>query len=368
MLSIPLIVTPTFPRIKTTQFQQFNNKKFSSIISYNYYPLKFGNCRDSSFCSTKFSSISRVFLKWIPFNGTSSKLASCIISIYLLVLLALNPETNAQEHSSFLARYACEDVNSYYASIGNLKGKALSRKLNSIIAGHHSLSYKEVWDALKILDAADLDEPKVSSEILFLYRVEIYSGRVVPKRLAGKPEGWNREHLWPRSYGLVHGPSLTDLHNIRPADVNVNSSRGNKYFGECQVGSKRCMKPANKEAASDTETDVKIWAPPTRVRGDIARAVMYMAVRYGFHQPANGPVLRLSDSPSMVKKKMGLLSILLKWNELDPPSREEKLRNERVCRLYQHNRNPFVDHPEYANLIWKQDVLNPQDSSPSLPP
>ncbi|KNA04916.1 hypothetical protein SOVF_195040 [Spinacia oleracea] len=55
-----------------------------------------------------------------------------------------------------------------------------------------------------------------------------------------------------------------------------------------------------------------------------------------------------------VKKKMGLVSILLKWNELDPPSEEEKLRNERICRLYHHNRNPFVDHPEYANLIWTQ--------------
>ena len=61
-----------------------------------------------------------------------------------------------------------------------------------------------------------------------------------------------------------------------------------------------------------------------------------------------------------VKREMGLLSILLKWNELDPPSHEEKLRNERVCRLYQHNRNPFVDHPEFANLIWKQPISTHQ--------
>jgi len=52
-------------------------------------------------------------------------------------------------------------------------------------------------------------------------------------------------------------------------------------------------------------------------------------------------------------REMGLLSILLKWNEVDPPSREEKLRNERICKFYQHNRNPFIDHPEYVNLIWK---------------
>ena len=50
---------------------------------------------------------------------------------------------------------------------------------------------------------------------------------------------------------------------------------------------------------------------------------------------------------------MGLLSALLQWNELDPPSRSEQRRNDRVCSLYQHNRNPFVDHPEYANLVWR---------------
>ncbi|RVW76733.1 Extracellular ribonuclease [Vitis vinifera] len=193
------------------------------------------------------------------------------------------------------------------------------------------------------------------------------------------------EHLWPRSYGLIDHPSLTDLHNIRPADVNVNSSRGNKYYGECGVKSNKCLKPANKEAASDTETDKEKWTPPLQastacadcyilmshseqtwltwslvvvsppgkrnlsfffnhvlVRGDIARALMYMAVGYGFHQPGGGPGLRLSDSPSIRNREMGLLSTLLEWNEIDPPSREEKLRNERICKLYQHNRNPLL--------------------------
>ena len=49
---------------------------------------------------------------------------------------------------------------------------------------------------------------------------------------------------------------------------------------------------------------------------------------------------------------MGLLSSLLSWHTLDPPSASEKLRNDRVCQLYQHNRNPFVDHPEFVPLIW----------------
>lgn len=280
--------------------------------------------------------------------------------------------------------YDCEDVSNYYDSAENLEGKSLKKKLNSIISGHQSLSYREVWKALKILDASDVDNPEASSGMYMLNtascivfctikytlqllpirlptllcRVEVYSLRVVPKSLAGKPEGWNREHLWPRSYGLKDGASLTDIHNIRPADVNVNASRGNKYYGECTGNSAKCLKPANKEAALDTETDKDRWAPPKQHRGDVARALMYMAVCYGFHQPGGGPALRLSDSPKISTGEMGLLSTLLKWNDSDPPSREEKLRNERVCKFYQHNRNPFVDHPEYARLIWRKHFIH----------
>ncbi|BBG92725.1 hypothetical protein Prudu_000543 [Prunus dulcis] len=232
--------------------------------------------------------------------NVSWRWVSQVISFYLFCL-NLVADAVAIDYPSPSFVYACEDVNNYYANADHLEGKSLKKKLNSIIARHQSLSYREVWNALKLLDASDVDNPKASSGI-----VEIYSLRVVPKSLAGKPEGWNREHLWPRSYGLKDGPSLTDLHNIRPADVNVNSSRGNKYYGECDVYSTKCLKPANKEAALDTETDKDRWAPPKQ------------------------------------------------WNEIDPPSREEKLRNERVCRFYQHNRNPFVDHPEYASLIWEE--------------
>ena len=89
------------------------------------------------------------------------------------------------------------------------------------------------------------------------------------------------------------------------------------------------------------------------MRGDVARSLMYMAVSYGSGQKDAAPHLELSDSPSIQRRRMGLLSALLQWNELDPPSRSEQRRNDRVCSLYQHNRNPFVDHPEYANLIWR---------------
>eukprot|EP00897_Mesotaenium_endlicherianum_P003905 jgi/Mesen1/3542/ME000198S02741 len=202
-------------------------------------------------------------------------------------------------------------------------------------------------------------------------RVEIYTRQKVSKELAAKAEGWNREHLWPRSYGLADKtPEFSDLHNLRPADVNVNSSRGNKYFGECSLpGDATCLVPANREAAPDTAANRVLWQPPAEARGDIARALMYMAVRYEGPPSDSSMDLELSDSPVAGQGRMGLLSTLMRWHEADPPSASEKLRNERVCSLFQHNRNPFVDHPEYAPLIWGSPQLATGASSNiTLPP
>ena len=87
---------------------------------------------------------------------------SKIISIYLLC--CLNLVALAQDYPSLsTSSYGCEDVSSYYASVKGLKGKALKKKLHSVISKHQSLSYKEVWDALKFLDAANVDRPQASS-------------------------------------------------------------------------------------------------------------------------------------------------------------------------------------------------------------
>ncbi|KAJ8770193.1 hypothetical protein K2173_011528 [Erythroxylum novogranatense] len=354
---------------KMKSFSKLGVKRESYKVSFVKKP------RDYSFAITSIPTLVQ-----IPISYLWSKTVWRIVTVYLLFLIsgfAVAPAQSAISHP-------CEDVDSYYGGVGLLKGKALKTRLYSIISPHRPLSYKQVWDALSILDAANAYCPEISEDV-----IEIYSLKVVSKRLAGKPEGWNREHLWPRSYGVANWPLLTDIHNIRPADVNVNSSRGNKYYGECHVTSVKCLKPAHKEATLDTETDGQIWAPPVQdfsthqwnvwqcfkksffglgylismeitreanqikpyVRGDIARAIMYMAICYGFHQPG-GRNLYLSDSPNIENREMGLLSSLLRWNEIDTPSWEEKLRNERICKFYQHNRNPFVDHPEYANLIW----------------
>ena len=94
-------------------------------------------------------------------------------------------------------------------------------------------------------------------------------------------DGWNREHVWPKSYGIgTSGDDYTDVHNLRACDWSVNSARGNLFFGECDPSlDSSCSSPAHSEAASDTAANSVLWMPPAAVRGDIARTLFYMEVR-----------------------------------------------------------------------------------------
>ncbi|KAL2612721.1 hypothetical protein R1flu_024413 [Riccia fluitans] len=257
-----------------------------------------------------------------------------------------------------LALNTCESPEVDYAPLRGLQGIALKDKLHDLVKDHKVYTYLQAWEALKVLDEAKDDPNSV---------IDIYSLKKQPKSAQGKTTGWNREHLWPRSFGLIEGqPGFSDLHNLRPADTNVNSSRGNKAYGDCSTQAVQCIVPANKEAAPDTGTNKDIWMPPGEVRGDIARAVFYMAVRYGSEQPAGIKALSLSNSPDVGTEVMGLLKDLVRWNELDPPSDVERGRNNKVCSLYQHNRNPFVDHPEFVKAIWG-DGSSPSPDTPDTP-
>ena len=84
------------------------------------------------------------------------------------------------------------------------------------------------------------------------------------------------------------------------------------------------------------------------MKGDVARMLFYMAVRY-----ESGPNLELNNSVNNgTAPYMGKLSVLLQWNKQDPPDAFEKRRNDVIYNSYQHNRNPFIDHSNWADLIW----------------
>jgi len=193
-----------------------------------------------------------------------------------------------------------------------------------------------VWNALMATDR----DPANSSNV-----IELYTGRSIAASNHGGNLGqWNREHVWAKShgdFGEVMGPG-TDLHHLRPEDVQVNSIRGNKDFDN--GGS-----PVS--GASGNYTDGDSFEPRDAVKGDVARMILYMDVRYdggdGFADLEVNDSVGNGSAPNH-----GRISVLKQWSDEDPPDAFEKNRNDVIYTAYQHNRNPFIDHPEWVEAIW----------------
>lgn len=243
----------------------------------------------------------------------------------------------------------------YYATAEGKAGSELKTALHAIIRNHHVLPYSstsfDTSDALKVLD----QNPTNSS-----YVTLIYNGSNMLASAFATGTGWNREHMWAQSYGLDGvEPSYSDLFNLRACDENVNSSRGNKYYDTTTTNGTGYAFPAYVEAPQ-CSTDSDSWEPPLVDRGNIARAMFYMVTRYT-GDVANEPALALTDTTASIttaNANMGKLSTLLQWHNADPVNAEEMLRNDRIYSLYQTNRNPFVDHPEWVDLTFAPAYTN----------
>ena len=156
--------------------------------------------------------------------------------------------------------------------------------------------------------------------------------------------GWNREHVWPKSLGgdTTKGGGA-DLHHIRPSDAGVNSSRGNKKYGEVENGNSSTGSNPAKGYLGGTY-NATYFEPADEVKGDIARICLYVYVRWNSQWGAND-----------ITKVFQSVDVLLAWCELDPVDTWEMGRNEVVGHI-QGNRNVFIDYPEYAWLIFDREV------------
>lgn len=227
-------------------------------------------------------------------------------------------------------------VDTYYAAAEGKTGAALKTALHTIIKTQSKVTYDGVWNALKVTD----QDPANPNNVIL-----VYSGRSQSKSTnGGGVNDWNREHVWAKShgdFGTATGPG-TDLHHLRPEDVTVNSTRGNKDFDK--GGS-----PVSEAPGSFTDSDS--FEPRNAVKGDVARMLLYMAVRYdggdGFANLEVNDKVNNGSAPAI-----GRISVLKQWNLQDPPDAFEQRRNQVIYDTYQHNRNPFIDHPEWVNSIW----------------
>ncbi len=243
---------------------------------------------------------------------------------------ALTPTATA----STAAATAYDDT--YYQDALGKTGDDLKAALHTIISDQTKLSYSAVWDALKDTD----QDPGNGGNVILLY-----SGISRSKSLNGGDSGdWNREHVWAKShggFGTSTGPG-TDIHHLRPSDVRVNSVRGNKDFDN------------GGSAFTDSGgslTDSDSFEPRDAVKGDVARMILYMAVRYEGDDgwPDLEPNGRVNNGSTPY---IGKLAVLKAWHAEDPPDAFEQRRNQVIFDSYQHNRNPFIDHPEWVESIW----------------
>ncbi len=233
-------------------------------------------------------------------------------------------------------------IPTYYNDVNlDLVGAALRNELANKIKNTHTtfLSYTPgVWNALKQTDL----NPTNSSEVILIYGHNNNDSNVTTDRTRSKNKNggsvgdWNREHVYPKSLGTPNfgnsGPGA-DAHHLRACDVQRNSMRGNLRFGS---GS----------GAASYKTSQSYWYPGDEFKGDVARIVMYLYLRYG-----NQCLPKNVGTGSATASDNNMLNLFLQWNAQDPVSDLELQRNP-ILEHLQGNRNPFIDNPGFATIIW----------------
>ena len=260
----------------------------------------------------------------------------------------------------------------YYDSVNQNNAQTLRSTLHAIIDDHKRFPYTssntDTWD---ILEQADQDPDNASNVI------DIYKNASYPK-VGGGNSNYNREHSWPKSYGFPSDGSsnypYTDAHHLFIANSSYNSSRSNKPYANCDSScSSKPTELNNNRGGGAGDNNLTTgsfstgtWQTWNGRKGDVARALMYMDVRYagGTHgvTGVSEPDLILTDDRTLIANSkqgsnisvayMGLKSVLIQWHKDDPVDDFERRHNNAV-HSHQQNRNPFVDHPEYVACVFE---------------
>ncbi|MBN2829864.1 MAG: endonuclease [Candidatus Cloacimonetes bacterium] len=230
-------------------------------------------------------------------------------------------------------------VSSYYSSVTSSSSEEMRTQIHNTINNHISYQYSDatIVEALNASDATPGQPGRVT---------EVYSG-MQDISFADKECVWNEYHgNFKNDY-----PAYSDLHNLKPEETNVTSIRARLDFDE--GGSDVSTAPGN-------FVDLDSFEPRDEVKGDIARILFYMDVRYEGDVPSNyaGELdlvlvddVNTDPNESLGHGEYGKLSTLLKWHLEDPVDDFERNRNN-VIYSYQNNRNPFIDNPEWVLSVF----------------
>lgn len=243
----------------------------------------------------------------------------------------------------------------YYNSAQGLTGEALKIVLHNIIDNHTVISYNALHNAYQNTDKLpsgkvwDIysDIPGSTAAYYFTFGTDQCGSYAV------EGDCYNREHTWPQSwFSSVAGPQ-SDLFHVMPTDGKVNGERDNFPYGN--VGSPTYFTSTNGSLlgiTTDLGYNSVVFEPIDAYKGDVARNYFYMSTRYYLED--NSWVNSAATEKSNIKPWQ--LNVLLTWHHQDPVSQKEIDRNNKIYTSYQNNRNPFIDHPEWADSIWAETV------------
>ncbi|PZU87242.1 MAG: endonuclease I [Chryseobacterium sp.] len=274
----------------------------------------------------------------------------------------------------------------YYSGTENLSGYALKSKLHDIISAKN---YNWHYDDLKTLyGQTDIDKFYDYDAGNTTYLLDIYSNNPTGTtayhytldNIIGSANaeglGWNREHMMPQSTFNGYYPMYSDLFYVVPTDARINQLRSNYPYGKAGSTVYYNFTNGSKQASNGTPNATytgRVYEPIDEFKGDIARTLLYFAVRYegklgtfNFSTNTTDPTKDQNPLNGTEEKAFEdwYVAMLLSWNAQDPVSPREIARNNSVYNI-QKNRNPFIDHPEWVDLIWNQAPDNVAPSAPS---
>lgn len=268
----------------------------------------------------------------------------------------------------------------YYSSINStMKGDTLKVALYNIIKGHTRIPYDSLEPAMKVTDR-DYNLSPLGTDDDNPYIVTLYADYNGDKSTAiryGDSCGgyntsgnqiWNKEHIWAKSNGFAteSKPAHSDLHHLRASDERCNNLRGNLPFNTVsQHTSSNAVENHYKQKTDNYRITNSYFEPRDSDKGDVARALFYMATRY-YNGDGSNSALSLTNGTDSSGGKWGYLDTLLAWHEADPVDEFEAHRNDLIYEQFQHNRNPYIDHPEYARAVFKNEPLVEPDTLTNL--
>ena len=255
------------------------------------------------------------------------------------------------------------DLTAYYSAATGLTGYTLKTALFNIIKGHSNQGYGAIWN---FYEASELDSYyENDGTILDIYSEspsgsDPYNYTKVSDQCGsynGENGCYNREHSFPKSwFGGKVEPMNSDIHHIFATDGYVNAQRSSYPYGD--VGSTTFISQNGSKvgsAQSGLGYSGTVFEPIDEFKGDLARAYFYMATRYedrisGWeNNSAYGDAVMNGTSNQVFES--WFLNVLKQWHNADPVSQKEIDRNN-AAELFQGNRNPFVDYPEFVSQIW----------------